>query len=80
MARRVRLVGFGGVLVGLGCILFGLWGFVHACNTETRACKGADAWSTRGELLYRGGWGLMILGVLILVAILVIWTQRSVRR
>jgi len=61
VARRVRLVGFGGVLLCLACILLGFWGFVSACDTETRACKGAASWSTRGGLFYRGGWVLMIL-------------------
>jgi Na+/phosphate symporter len=79
VARRVRLVGLGGVLLGLGCILLGLWGFVYACDTETRACKGAVAWSTGGALLYWGGWALMILGAAFLIVILVAWILRSVR-
>ncbi len=79
MARRVRLVGFGGVLLGLGCVVLGFSGFVYACNTETAACKGVDAWSTRGALLYWGGWGSVILGLVILVVVLVAWILQSMR-
>jgi hypothetical protein len=80
VARRVRLVGFGGVLLGLGCVLLGFWGFVYACNTETSACKGVGAWSTRGALLYWGGWASIVLGLVILVVILVAWILRSMRK
>jgi hypothetical protein len=71
--------GWRGVVVGIAFVALGIWAFGYTCNTETAACKGAEPWPTLPGLLYRAGWVMAILGLVVIVASLAAWTDRVAR-
>ena len=67
--------GWRGVAVGIVFVALGIWAFAYTCNTETAACKGAEPWPTLPGLLYRAGWVMAILGLVVMVASLAAWVR-----
>ena len=74
-----ELPGWRGVVVGITFVALGIWAFAYTCNTETAACKGAEPWPTLPGLLYRAGWVMAILGLVVIVASLAAWVDRVAR-
>ena len=63
----------------LGRVALGISAFAYTCNTETAACKGAEPWPSLPGLLYRAGWIMAILGLVVIVASLASWIDRVAR-
>lgn len=66
-----RLFGLGGVLIGLVCLVLGLWAFTYACNTETAACKGLVPWPRPEGFIWLAGWVLGVIGLIIIIIAIV---------
>jgi hypothetical protein len=72
-------VGWRGVLIGVALVVLGAWAVVYTCNTETAACKGAVPWPGTAGLMNRGGWVVVVVGLVVLGATVIAWVARAVR-
>jgi hypothetical protein len=60
--------------------VLGAWAVLYACNTATAACKGAAPWPGLEGTMHRGGWVLIVLGIVVMLASAIAGIIRVARR